>query len=714
LLFAGIAFGYGLVAGHQEIFPYGLIKRGVAKTDYFKYQFEQLTNRDDSAPSTAVHPLLTATAKTASNFDVLTQHPTTDWLTNGGNIYNQRYSPLTRIDRENVARLKGVWRTHLNGSGLGPQYSGEAQPIVHDGVIFVSTGESDVFALSIETGRILWTHDAALAPETVSVCCGWASRGVGIGEGKIFVGQVDGTILALNEKTGDVLWSVQGERARDGFSITSAPLYYRGLVITGFGGADHATRGRVKAYSADNGALVWTFYTIPGPGEPGHETWPSDTGASTFGGGTVWQTPAIDPELGLLYFQTANANPDLNGAARPGDNLFTVSVIALDVLTGKYRWHYQMVHHDLWDYDGTNPVILFDTEFDGLTRRGLAAAGKTGWVYILDRTNGEPLIGIEERPVPQDLRQATAATQPYPIGDSFVPQHIDVAPEGTKLVNEGRIFTPYWEPGPAFKPGTKGGANWPPSSYDPETQTMYICATDQASHVSADEQVELNPRPGVSRNGGTFSADTIALGVFAAIDLKSNKLVWSQHWPEECYSGSATTAGGLVFVGRGDGRFTALSSGDGALLWEFQTGAGVNAPPTVFEYAGEQYVVVLSAGNVLAGTPRGDSVWLFSLGGTLEPERPAVTGAQPMSFRVPDTEPDPALGRLVYAQTCIFCHGDNGQGAESGMPLAGATDLQAIRLTVFEGRRKMPPFGELLTAEQINDVAAYVAEQLPH
>ena len=181
------------------------------------------------------------------------------------------------------------------------------------------------------------------------------------------------------------------------------------------------------------------------------------------GGATVWHTPALDPELGLIYFSTGNAGPDFNGAVRAGDNLFAASIVAVDAMTGEYRWHFQEVHHDLWDFDAPNPVVLFDLPYDGVMRKGLAQAGKTGWLYILDRTNGEPLIGIEERAVPQEPRQATAPTQPFPIGDSFVPQAVEIAPEGFELVNGGRIFTPYWTDYVIAKPNLRGGANWPPN-----------------------------------------------------------------------------------------------------------------------------------------------------------------------------------------------------------------------------------------------------------
>ena len=249
-----------------------------------------------------------AQTKTASDFGAatLTAPPTGGWPTNGGNLYNQRYSPLSAINRSTVAQLKGVWRTHLRGSGVAPQYSGFAQPVVYDGVAYVSTGADGVFALSIESGEILWQYDAHLDPAITAVCCGWNNKGVALSADKVFIGQLDGKLVALDRRTGKVAWSVQAERWQDNFSITSAPVYYNGVVITGFAGADRGTRGRVKAYDGSDGHLIWTFYTIPAPGEPGHETWPQDSDAWKYGGGSVWQTPAIDPELGLVFFSTGN------------------------------------------------------------------------------------------------------------------------------------------------------------------------------------------------------------------------------------------------------------------------------------------------------------------------------------------------------------------------------------------------------------------------
>ena len=549
----------------------------------------------------------------------LIQPPTSGWPTNGGNLYNQRYSPLSAINRDTVANLKGVWRTRLGGSGVGDQYSGEAQPLVDDGVVYVVTGADDVFAIDVASGAILWSYEANLDPDIDTVCCGWTSRGVGLGEGRVFVGQLDARLVALDQGTGEVIWSTQTESWEEGFTVTSAPLYYDGLVITGFAGAEYGIQGRVKAYDAEDGSLVWTFYTIPNPGEFGHDTWPQDGPVYRYGGASVWQTPAVDPELGLVYFSTGNPGPDFNGSVRAGDNLFSTSMVAVSAETGEYRWHFQQVHHDIWDYDASSPVVLFDIELGGELSKAIAQPSKTGWVYILDRVTGEPLIGIEERPVPQEPRHLTAPTQPYPVGDAFVPQSVAIQPEGfPPLVNEGRIFTPFWTEGTVAAPGPLGGANWPPSAYDPATGVLYVCANDRAGFFrGGDIDNELPEMPGDRYIGGIFGNVPFQSGILAAMDMRTNTIVWRQRWPELCYSGSLVSAGGLLFIGRGDGRLTALDSSDGTQLWAFQTGAGMNAPVSTFEHDGEQFLVAYSAGNRFAGTPRGDSVWLFSLNGTL-------------------------------------------------------------------------------------------------
>ena len=448
-----------------------------------------------------------------------------------------------------------------------------------------------------------------------------------------------------------MVWAVEAERWQNGFSITSAPLYFDGMVVTGFSGGEMASRGRVKAFDAKDGSELWTFYTVPGPGEFGHDSWPQDSNAWQFGGAPVWQTPAADPDLGLIYFSTRNPGPDLHGGVRAGDNLFSVSVVAIDARSGEYRWHFQQVHHDIWDYDSPNPIVLFDAEIGGRMRQGLVQVSKTGWAYILDRATGEPLIGMEERAVPQEPRQATSATQPYPVGDAIVPQSIDIPPEGTPLfpgrggiVNEGKIFTPFWTEPVALKPGTMGGANWPPSSYDPDTHLLYVCASDRINAFSVDENLGEPVANQVYMGGRFTQSQADDRGIFAALDLTTNRIAWRQQWREICYSGSVVTAGGLLFVGRSDGRLTALDKDNGTLLWEFQTDAGVNTTVTTFEHEGEQYVVVHAGGGVFANGQRGDGSHIDGQRRAGAHGRPLPVAALPLRFRW-QQRPQPAIRR---------------------------------------------------------------------
>lgn len=643
----------------------------------------------------------------------LTRLPTDAWLTNGGDLYNRRYSPLSRINRENVSRLKGVWRTRLGGSGVNFQFSGEAEPIVHEGVLYVVTGADDAFAIRIDTGEILWNYEAGLDQDISTICCGWTSRGVGFGEGKVFVGQLDGKLVALDRHSGEVVWSIQAERWQEGLTITSAPLYYDGLVVTGFAGAEYGVRGRVKAYDAEDGSHVWTFYTVPGPGEIGHDTWPADNEVWKYGGATVWQTPAVDPELGLLYFSTGNPGPDFNGAVRAGDNLFSVSIVAVDVATGEYRWHFQQIRHDIWDFDAANPVVLFDIEIDGVVRNALAEVNKNGYIYILDRVTGEPLLGIDEKPVPQEPRQATAATQPIPRGVPVAPLTIDVPPEGYSLPYDEHVYVPFWTERVV---GKRSGANWPPSAYDPERGTLFVCASERLSFYVVDEDETASPPGGERYMGGSFGGigGLPTTGILAAMDMATNTPVWRQRWAERCYSGAVATAGGLLFVGRNDGRFMAFDSDTGMSLWEFQTGAGVNTTPAVFEHEGEQFVAIFSAGNAFAGTPRGDSVWLFSLDGTLEPvaapPASAFVGRSGMGGDavVPQGLPNLDNGQTLYALVCELCHGTDGRGGHAdGAPITPGLTLAEALPVVTEGRNTMPGFGTALSPDDLHDVSAY-------
>lgn len=674
---------------------------------------------DDGQEWPATVPALSA--------EQLTDEPTDVWLTNGGTLFNQRYSPLDEIDASNVKDLKGVWMTDLE-SGTAAKYSAEGQPIFYNGVLYVPTGEDDVFAVDVETGEIRWKYDSEISQKINTVCCGWLSRGVAIGEGKVYIGQLDGNLVALDQDTGKVAWKTQVGSWRNGYTITAAPLYYDGMVITGVSGGEFSIRGRVQAYDAETGKQVWRFYTVPGPGEKGHETWPSDNDAWTHGGAPMWQTPAVDPELGLIYFSTGNASPDLDGGGRSGDNLYAASMVALEAETGKYRWHFQQVKHDIWDYDAPSPVVLFDAEFDGEERKAIAETSKTGWTYVLDRETGEPLLPIENEPVPQDPVQKTAATQPIPQYDPFIPHEItdaDVAEiqklaraqaeGGIPRVVKGTIYTPFREEVRVIVPGPQGGTNWQPTSYNPETGYLYICAMRSVSgYTRSGDQLPEGKQGQVAELGSVFTTTGFGTqtGYFGAWDPRTGETVWQKRWPESCYSGTVTTGGGLVFVGRNGGQLEAYNAESGERLWSFQTGAGANSTVSVFEHDGAQYLAFLAGGNALAASPHGDNLWLFSLDGTLGPAKPAGAGEGTGHAGESPAAGNAQAGEQVFADNCSGCHGLNGTGANGGPTLVRANDRAAVLEQIRNGGGGMPAFEGTLSDKEIRDVAAYVTEEI--
>jgi quinohemoprotein ethanol dehydrogenase len=648
----------------------------------------------------------------------LEAQPTTDWITNGGSLTNDRYSPLTQITTKNVAQLKGVWHVHLKDA-TAAKYSGESQPLVYDGVIYLPVGTDDVFAIDAMTGKTIWKYTSGISQKISTVCCGWESRGVALGDGMVFLGQLDGTVVALDQKSGHVVWKTPLERWQDGYTITAAPLYYDGRVYSGISGGEYEIRGRLTALDAKTGKFLWRFFTIPGPGETGHETWPKNGPAWQHGGAPIWDTPSVDPKLNLIYFSTGNASPDFAGKRRPGMNLFTSSIVAVNATSGKLEWYFQEVHHDIWDYDAPSPTLLFDDKVGGKTVPAITEVGKTGWAYILDRATGKPLLGIPEKPVPQEPSQQTWPTQPFPVGDATVPHSINPtqlrnvasAEPNVKLVNGGKIFTPYKKGAPSIAdPGTLGGTNWPPSSYDPQTNMLYVCGVNQTALFTGG-----NDQPyatGKQRLGSAFVPAGKGNGTFTALNMATNRIVWQKAFNDICYSGSVATAGAFVFVGRNDGHLQALDARTGKLLWSFQTGAGANDTPSVFERNGEEYVVFYAAGNALGATPHGDNLWLFSLDGKLGPATSTAKGSGVLHA---GEKPDAAAGSKVFAANCSVCHGSVGQGGNGGpdlRTLPGTQDFAKDVRQVANGGGGMPPFKGTLTPKQIEDVSAYVSEKI--
>ena len=507
----------------------------------------------------------------------------------------------------------------LKGSGLGGKYSLEATPLIKDGIMYMVTGNDDVFALNAKTGEIQWEHWSGIGQQISTVCCGWLNRGLAMGEGMLFIGQLDANVVALDMKTGKEMWRTPIEDWHNGYGITNAPLYYDGIVYSGITGGEFGIRGRLTALDAKTGKVLWRAYTLPAAGEPGGDTWPAGTDHFSRGGAAIWNTPALDPQLGLVYFAVGNCGPDYDGSMREGDNLFCASVLAVNAKTGAYAWHFQEVHHDIWDYDAASPVVLFDTEINGQPRKGIAQAGRTGWVYILDRTNGKPLIGIEERAVPQEPRQKTAKTQPFPAGDAIVPQCAEPMP-ASGYEKAGCIFEAFWEEPVLIQPSGVGGTNWAPMSYNPETGSFYVPGTIRTSVFA---RYGDTYKLGLRYVGGTQAAPigSPMSGTFTAIGGNTNKIVWQHKTPYRVGQGggSTTTAGGLVFRGDPDGNFLAIDAKTGQELWRFQTGFGADATPAVYEVDGEEYVAIATGGNQGALSANGDAVWAFSLKGQVGP-----------------------------------------------------------------------------------------------
>ena len=673
----------------------------------------------------------------APNFTAadLSALPTDDWLTAGGSLKNERYSPLDQIDTSNVSQLKGVWMTHLDGSGLAAKYSAESQPIVYKGVMYVTTGEDDAFAVDVATGKIIWKYTSGISQEINTVCCGWLNRGVAIGDGRVYLGQLDGKVLALDQQTGKPIWTKQLVHWQVGQTITSAPLYLDGKLYIGVVGAEYGTRSFMQAFDAATGKYLWRWYTTPAPGEPGANTWPAGSQEYLRGGAVIWHAPAVDEKLGLMYFSTGNAGSDWFGGNRPGKNLYAASIVALDLNSGKLKWYFQQVHHDIWDFDSASAVVLFDA---GGTK-GIAQASKTGWLYMLDRETGKPLYGIPEKAVPQNAAQKTWPTQPIPLNGEFTPHGRPPDKDITRVKSQAvgplakvpvviaqQAFTPA-PPGKLliYGNGPQGGVNWMPVSYNEKTQMIYVCSA--VSWVGY--EAKFTPYvPGQSYTGVAGAAGVAwpeGTGTFTAIDATSGKVMWQKKFPEPCYAGTATTAGNLVFVGRNKGELQAYDATSGDLLWSFQTGAGANNTATIFQQNGKEYVAFLSGGNSLGATPHGDNLWLLALDGTLGPAAAPGKGAgtqhageggkKPTTTKAAAPTGNAAAGATVYADNCESCHGADGRGGNGGPDLTAipsAKNYNAVVTQVENGGGGMPAFKGQLTAQQIADVSTYVTQKI--
>jgi len=564
-----------------------------------------------------------------------------DWPVVGGNYFQNRYSTLNEINTTNVSSLKLAWHIHL-GSALGTQYRGEASPLVYGGIMYMITGNDDVYAIDATNGSILWTFHSTLPASTVLgpyICCGWDARGVALGAGKVFLAQLDGKVVALDQQTGGILWATPAFRYLDGYTMTMAPLYYKGLVIVGVSGSERGARGSVSAYDADNGDFKWRFYNVPTPGDLGSGSWPNNSEWQT-GGGTVWNTPTVDPTTNNMTYTTANADPWSSRGA--GDNLFTASMVALNALNGQYRWHFQIVHHDIWDYDCPSPTVMFDATIAGVSTPVVAEPCKTGFVYELNRNNGNPVTRIDEKPVPQNAFQHTAPTQPIPAGDTFSDQCAktsDVpatAPDGKPFI-VGCIWTPYDDQQfTVVAPGAGGGTVVAESSFNPATGLFYVFGSDTrlaAKAIPNASSLYTNGRGFTGFQGASLVTGFKTTGRFAAYDVNTNRIAWKQEFTAAqvtgtqtaviggAQPGTMTTAGGLLFTGLPEGvawGIQAQNAATGAQLWTYTTDTGVEAPPMTYSAGGHQYVAIYAGGRNTTTAPftHGDSVYAFSLSGT--------------------------------------------------------------------------------------------------
>ncbi len=539
--------------------------------------------------------------------------PTTaDYPKVGGNYGNQNYSALAKITTKNVATLGGAWHDHLEAGSI--ENSQESSVIAIAGVLYVETTQGHVFAVDGKTGDVKWKYDSGLGVQQ--------HRGVAAGDGKIFATMADLTIVALDQKTGSLVWKKQLDDPAMG-TLKSAVIYYDGMIF--FGSAD-GRRGVATAMDAKTGEIVWQFRAVPAPGEPGSETWGTGDAWKT-GGGAPWMHPAIDPELHLLYWTFGNSrgNGAVDGSTRPGQNLFSNSLVAFDIKTGKRVWYFQSIHHDIWDFDGVMAPTLIDVTLKGKPRKGIVYGSKTGMWYILDRTDGTPLTPIIEKPVPQEPSQKTWPTQPFPKGDAVVP--LCPTPDGSAQAipgyKTGCIFTPHTDQPLLQSPGIAGGMDWNALSFNPKTHYIYSGAgIINAVHDTVDGGVGFRPI-GTRRSGKVVAFNPV-----------THRLVWQRDLKYSVTNGGGalTTAGDLLFIGQPDGVLMALDIAGGRQLWSYQTGAGVHSTPLTYEVDGEQYVAVFAGGNALPyNSPKGDDLWAFKLGGKVPPSPAPI----PPSVRQP-------------------------------------------------------------------------------
>ena len=517
-------------------------------------------------------------------------------LTYGMGYHQNRYSPLREINKRTVKRLVPAWSV-----SLGSNYGEQGQPLVYNGVMYVSDAEFTV-AIDIGTGKQLWRTPVGFDSATARVvCCGISNKGPAIYNGKVFRGTLDAHLVALDAQTGKQVWKQKIAEWQEGFSITGAPLVANGVLITGISGAEFGVRGFLDAYDPDTGKHLWRRYTVPAPGEPGSETWPDDESWKR-GGGSTWVTGSYDPQLDLVYWGTGNAGPwDPRG--RPGDNLYTASVIAIKPKTGEVAWHYQLVPNEMFDLDAVWEWIIADLRVNGENRKVVMHLSRGGFLYVLDRTNGKLIAASPFEKINWATQVDMKTGRP-------------VESEVSQQIRAGQQIE-LW-------PGQWGAKNWAHAAFNPETGLLYA---NTMHHSRLVRFVPVDYKPGQRyvglENLPVPNRPVEPIAHVDAIDPLTGKQKWRTPIMDiPHYSAMLATAGGLLFTGKETGEFIAIDSDTGKTLWQFQTSSGINAQPITYTYKGKQYVSVqvgLGGVNVarmgaqLANVPRGGSVWTFAL-----------------------------------------------------------------------------------------------------
>jgi PQQ-dependent dehydrogenase (methanol/ethanol family) len=527
----------------------------------------------------------------------------------GGNYGNQNYSSLGRVHRGNVRRLGATWVNRIEG-GITTG-TNQSTAVAVDGVLYIESAFGNVFAVDGRTGVTKWVYRQTRGTVT--------RRGVAVGDGKVFTHARGSWIIALDQETGAVVWEKQiiGYGNMEKVAVT----HYDGVLYVGTHDGD---RGAGLALDADNGDVVWHFWGAPGPGEIGNDTWEGDSWAT--GGATPWIHPALDPELGLVYWAFGNARgsrSSQDGSERAGMNLFSSSIVAMDLRTGEYRWHFQSIHHGIWDMDNTMAPVLADVRIHGRMRKIVIYGSKCGMYYILDRKDGSAPLGIDELPVPQDPRQKTWPTQPFPRQGPWTETRVVDQPLGTSIPGDpnravpnyvqGALYDPHWDIPVLSIPGHGGGADWAHQSFSHSTGLVYTgFGYVAAAHSLTEASNGLRP-PGEYQTGG-----------IVAVDASTNRLRWKRRMPYSLAHGNGilTTASDLLFIGQPDGYLLALDARTGHEVWRFQTGAAISSSPITYEIDGQQYIAVYAGGTSIPygdSAPRGDYLWAFTIGGTVAP-----------------------------------------------------------------------------------------------